>query len=72
MAGSMKDALESAGITQTAPESPKKQQASKEWANALPEDHPPHVPFDAPALTKPKGSAPAKGALPKKADPSEE
>ncbi len=60
MSGSMKDALEKSGLTEPTPAAPKPQQNEKknEWANELPEDHPPHVPFDAPALIKPKSAPP--------------
>jgi len=52
MAGSMKDALQKSGLAKPTPEAPK--QDHKKWANELVEDDKPHVPFEAPALTKPK------------------
>jgi len=48
----MKDALQKSGLAKPTPEAPK--QDHKKWANELVEDDKPHVPFEAPALTKPK------------------
>lgn len=58
MAGSFKDALAKSGLV--APEAPLPKPVAKskaEWKEALPEDDgKPHIPFDAPALTKTKES----------------
>jgi hypothetical protein len=52
----MKDALEKSGLA--VPETPAApKQDPKKWANELPEERAPYVPFEAPALTKPKGSS---------------
>ena len=54
MAGSMKDALQKSGLVVSKVE-PK--QDPKKWKNELPEpSREPYIPFDAPAVTKPKGS----------------
>jgi hypothetical protein len=61
MAGSFKDALEKSGVVEKEPEVPKVEtsKAKTKWREELPEDDgKPHVPFDAPALTKPKPSKP--------------
>lgn len=48
----MKDALTKCGLAQDEPAAPKPD--STKWKNELPEDHAPHIPFDAPARTKVK------------------
>ena len=52
MASSLKDALTKSGLAQDEPAPPK--QDSTKWKNELPEDHAPHMPFDAPARIKMK------------------
>jgi len=51
MAGSLKDALEKAGRV-TKQDEPRAD--PKKWKEELPEDNTPHIPFEAPARTKPK------------------
>ena len=51
----MKDALQKSGLAKPTPEAPK--QDHKKWANELVEHDKPHVPFDAPAVTKTKDSS---------------
>jgi hypothetical protein len=52
MAGSLKDALKKSGLVDEKKPEPK--QDPKKWRDELPEDDgKPHVPFEAPALTKP-------------------
>lgn len=53
MAGSLKDALEKSGIVEKLPEPPR--QDPKKWKHEISEaDHPPFIPFEAPARTKPR------------------
>jgi hypothetical protein len=56
MPGSLKDALEKAGVTSPAKTDTPSPKPAKEWLHELPDDdeHPPYVPFDAPAITKVK------------------
>ena len=60
MAGSFKDALSKSGLVPPEAPAPKPVAKSKaEWREPLPEDDGrPHVPFEAPAVTKPKPSKP--------------
>ena len=61
MAGSLKDALEKSGIVEKLPEPPR--QDPKKWKHEISEaDHPPFIPFEAPARTKPR--EPTKGHKP--------
>ncbi len=56
MSGSFKDALEKSGLATPEPAAPKPESKAKaKWKEELPTEHAPHVPFEAPALTKPKG-----------------
>jgi hypothetical protein len=56
MAGSMKDELAKSGLIPPEPVKPPLEK--KEWLEELPDDESLPPPFDAPALTKPTGSAP--------------
>ena len=57
----MKDALAKAGLAKPEPARPAQQTEKKpsatQWKEELPEDHRPHVPFEAPARTKVKEPA---------------
>jgi hypothetical protein len=53
MSGSLKDALKKSGLVV---EKAEPKQDPKKWKHELPEDTRPYVPFEAPAVTKPKES----------------
>jgi hypothetical protein len=63
MAGTMKDALEKSGTVTPDDAAPEPSKRRPEWKEPLRDDHPPHMPFEAPALTKAKPSSRGPGPL---------